>query len=113
MSQVDRRNPVGIVPTEGCRIAEGKRSAGSYPHAAVGSAEVFDRHDAGVLEREECGAYSSRVDEERGTLFGRSFWSRGYCMSTVGLDEALIRRYIQEQEKDERDQERGLFDDHE
>ncbi len=34
-------------------------------------------------------------------------------MSTVGLDEALIRRYIQEQEKDERDQERGLFDDHE
>ncbi len=49
----------------------------------------------------------------RGTLFGRSFWSRGYCVSTVGLDEALISRYIQEQEKDERDQERGLFDDQE
>ena len=26
-----------------------------------------------------------------GTLFGRSFWSRGYCVSTVGLDEAMIR----------------------
>ena len=47
----------------------------------------------------------------QGTLFGRSFWSRGYCVSTVGLDEAMIRRYIQEQEKHERDQERGLFDD--
>lgn len=47
----------------------------------------------------------------RGTLFGRSFWSRGYCVSTVGLDEAMIRRYIQNQEKHERDQERGLFDD--
>jgi len=46
-----------------------------------------------------------------GTLFGRSFWSREYCMSTVGLDEALIRLYIREQEKYERDQERGLFDD--
>jgi len=45
-----------------------------------------------------------------GTLFGRSFWSRGYCVSTVDLDEALIRRYIHEQEKHERDQERGLFD---
>jgi len=46
-----------------------------------------------------------------GTLSGRSFWSRGYCVSTVGLDEAMIRKYIQEQEKHERDQERGLFDD--
>ena len=47
----------------------------------------------------------------RGTLFGRSFWSRGYCVSTIGLDEAMIRRYIQEQDKHELDQERGLFDD--
>jgi putative transposase len=47
----------------------------------------------------------------RGTLFGRSFWSRGYCVSTVGLDEALICQYIQDQEKHERVQERGLFDD--
>ena len=45
-----------------------------------------------------------------GTLFGRAFWSRGYCVSTVGLDEAMIKQYIQDQEKDERDQEGGLFD---
>ncbi|MHC5056087.1 MAG: IS200/IS605 family transposase, partial [Planctomycetota bacterium] len=25
---------------------------------------------------------------------GLHFWSRGYCVSTVGLDEATIRRYI-------------------
>ena len=42
-------------------------------------------------------------------VIGRAFWSRGYCVSTVGLDEAMISRYIQDQEKDERDQERGLF----
>ena len=35
----------------------------------------------------------------KGTLFGRSFWSRGYCVSTVGLNESFIRKYIQEQEK--------------
>ena len=46
----------------------------------------------------------------KGTLFGRSFWSRGYCVSTVGLGEAMIKQYIQNQEKDDRDQERGLFD---
>ena len=46
----------------------------------------------------------------QGTLFGRAFWARGYCVSTVGLDEAAIRVYIQNQEKHERALERGLFD---
>jgi putative transposase len=60
------------------------------------------------------GKSAVRVHREllrtQGTLFGRAFWSRGYCVSTVGLDEAMIKQYIQNQEKDERDQERGLFD---
>ena len=43
----------------------------------------------------------------KGTLFGRSFWARGYCVSTVGLDEEQIRRYIREQEKLQRDQDQG------
>ena len=45
----------------------------------------------------------------RGTIFGRAFWARGYCVSTVGLDEKIVTAYIQNQEKDERDQERGLL----
>jgi len=35
---------------------------------------------------------------------GLHFWSRGYCVSTVGLDEDTIRKYIREQEKKEKDQ---------
>ena len=60
------------------------------------------------------GKSAIRVDRDlgkvKGSLYGRAFWSRGYCVSTVGLDEAMIREYIQNQEKHERDQERGLFD---
>ena len=48
-----------------------------------------------------------RTRGTRGTLFGRAFWARGYCVSTVGLDEAQIRRYIQDQEKLQRDQDQG------
>lgn len=33
---------------------------------------------------------------------GKHFWSRGYCVSTVGLDEETMRRYIQEQEEAEK-----------
>ncbi len=32
---------------------------------------------------------------------GQNFWARGYHVSTVGRDEAKIRKYIQEQEKKE------------
>ena len=37
-------------------------------------------------------------------ITGLHFWSRGYCVSTVGLDEKTIRKYIREQEKREKEQ---------
>ena len=44
--------------------------------------------------------------------WGRHLWSRGYCVSTVGLNEDLIRRYVKHQEKMDKEQEeqqKGLF----
>jgi putative transposase len=35
--------------------------------------------------------------------WGRHLWSRGYCVSTVGLDEEKIRKYVKWQEKQEKD----------
>ena len=34
--------------------------------------------------------------------WGRHLWARGYCVSTIGLDEAKIRKYVQWQEKREK-----------
>ena len=42
-------------------------------------------------------------------MIGLHFWSRGYCVSTVGLDEATIRKYIRDQERLEKNQ-LDLFD---
>jgi len=46
----------------------------------------------------------ARVYGERKRNFvGQHFWARGYFVSTVGRDEAMIREYIRNQEKvDER-----------
>lgn len=41
---------------------------------------------------------------------GQSFWARGYFVSTVGRDEAVIREYIRHQEDEEMRQEKQLFD---
>ena len=34
-----------------------------------------------------------------GRKTGRHFWARGYCVSTVGYDEATVRHYIRVQEE--------------
>jgi len=38
---------------------------------------------------------------------GKHFWSRGYCVSTVGLDEQMICAYVRNQE--EQDRQEDLF----
>jgi len=34
--------------------------------------------------------------------WGNHFWARGYFVSTVGLDEDMIKRYVQYQEKEQK-----------
>ena len=45
--------------------------------------------------------------------WGRHFWSRGYCVSTIGLDEDKIRAYVKWQEAQDKQTElvqQHLFD---
>jgi len=37
--------------------------------------------------------------------WGRHLWARGYCVSTVGLDEEKVRKYVQWQEQQEKHEE--------
>lgn len=64
----------------------------------------------GYLKGKSAVRIHRQVLGTKGTLFGRSFWARGYCVSTVGLDEHQIRQYIKEQEKLEKDQEQMDLD---
>ena len=42
--------------------------------------------------------------------WGNRFWSRGYCVDTVGLNADMIRKYVKYQEKKEkRTEQRDLF----
>ena len=34
--------------------------------------------------------------------WGNHFWARGYFVSTIGLDEDMIKRYVKHQEKEEK-----------
>ena len=39
--------------------------------------------------------------ERRRNFVGQHFWARGYFVSTVGRDEAVIREYIKNQERED------------
>jgi hypothetical protein len=63
--KASRRDSSGVVPTKGDRTAEGECSARSHSHAVEPSTQVFDRHDVGIFEGEECRADPPRVAADR------------------------------------------------
>ena len=52
-----------------------------------------------------------RFPQLRKRYWGQHVWSRGYCVSTVGLDEERIRKYVRWQtEKDQAATQGRMFD---
>ena len=56
-----------------------------------------------VFIKGKSAIHLARVYGERKRNFvGQHFWARGYFVSTVGRDEALIREYIRHQEHEDK-----------
>ena len=57
----------------------------------------------GYLKGKSAIAIARRFGSRERTFTGEVFWARGYFVSTVGLDEMMVRAYIRSQEdEDER-----------
>jgi putative transposase len=46
--------------------------------------------------------FKSHPKMKKKPYWGDHFWARGYFVSTVGIDEDVIRRYVKYQEKEEK-----------
>jgi putative transposase len=63
----------------------------------------------GILKgKTAIAVFQQRKNLRTKPYWGNHFWSRGYCVTTVGIDEEKIRRYVKYQEDAER-----LSEDHE
>ena len=95
---------------KGVRLVEGKAMP-DHVHMLLSVPPKYSiAMTMGYLKGKSAIRIHRELMRTQGTLFGRAFWSRGYCVSTVGLDEEEIRRYIQEQERLQRDQDQGEFE---
>ncbi len=103
------RKEIGVILCELCRqkdicLIEGNAS-GDHIHMLLSIPPKYSiAMTIGYLKGKSAIRINRKLERNKGNLFGRSFWSRGYCVSTVGLDEERIRNYIQNQERQEREQ---------
>ena len=84
--------------------------AGSRAHDAVDPTEYAVSQVVGFIKGKSAIHLARVYGERKRNFIGQHFWARGYFVSTVGRDEAVIREYIRNQEKeDERLDQLGLW----
>ena len=100
------RKDVGEILRELCRrygieLVEGHVMAEPV-HMCLGIPSKYSvANILGKLKGKSTIAIHKKYGRKR-NFVGLKFWSRGYCVSTVGLDEAVIRNYIRTQEEREK-----------
>jgi putative transposase len=82
----------------GVELIEGKGRA-DHIHMCLSIPPKYSvAHTVGFLKGKSAVRIHRDLLKER-RMTGLHFWATGYCVSTVGLDEDRIRKYIREQEK--------------
>ena len=58
-------------------------------------------HVVGYMKGKSAISIARSFKGKQRNFTGESFWARGYFVSTVGLDEDMVRAYIRDQEKED------------
>ncbi len=81
----------------GVELVEGKAMS-DHVHMCLSIPPKFSvAHTVGFLKGKSAVRIHREILKER-RMTGLHFWATGYCVSTVGLDEDRIRKYIREQD---------------
>jgi len=97
------RKQVGVILRELCRqkgveLLEGQLMP-DHVHMCLSIPPKYSvAHVIGFLKGKSAVRVHRELLHER-RMTGLHFWATGYSVSTVGLDEERVRRYIREQEK--------------
>ena len=89
----------GLAQHKESRIEEGHLMA-DHVHMMISIPPKYAVANAiGLLKGKSASEVMSFGTKSSRMVRGRTFWARGYCVSTVGLDEETIREYIRKQEQ--------------
>ena len=82
-----------------CRIEEG-HLMGDHVHMCISIPPKYAVSNAvGFIKGKSAIAIARTFGKRVRNFRGENFWARGFFVSTVGLDEAVVRDYIRTQEE--------------
>jgi putative transposase len=85
-----------------CKILEGKLVV-DHVHMLI---SIPPKHSVasivGFLKGKSAIWVAQTIGNQKRNFTGHKFWARGYFASTVGVNEEVIRKYIQNQEREEK-----------
>ncbi len=89
----------------GVELVEGKAMV-DHVHICVSIPPKFSvANTVGILKGKSAIRIHRDYLGKTRNFTGFHFWARGYCVSTIGLDEETVRKYIRNQEETEKRQE--------
>ena len=84
-----------------CKILEGHLMS-DHVHMSISIPPKYSVSNVvGYIKGKSAISIARRFMGKSRNFGGESFWARGYFVSTVGLDEEMVRAYIREQEKED------------
>jgi len=79
-------------------IVEGTLKA-DHVHMVISIPPKYSVSQAVRYAKGKSAIWVARATGKNRNFVGQNFWARGYCVSTVGLDEETIREYVRSQEE--------------
>lgn len=84
-----------------CKILEGHLMS-DHVHMCISIPPKYSvANVVGYIKGKSAISIARRFNGRTRNFSGENFWARGYFVSTVGLDEEMIRSYIRNQEKED------------
>ena len=71
---------------------------GDHVHMVVSIPPKYSVSQVVGYVKGKSAIWVARTAGKNRNFVGQNFWARGYCVSTVGLDEETIREYVRSQE---------------
>jgi putative transposase len=92
----------GLAKHKECEILEGKLAI-DHVHILIRIPPKYAASQViGYIKGKSAIHIARNYGGRRKNFTGEHFWARGYYISTVGIDEEVIRRYIQQQEAEDK-----------
>ncbi len=90
-----------LAKQKGCEIVEGHLMV-DHVHMCISIPPKYAVASVvGFIKGKSAISIARNFRGKAKNFMGENFWARGYFVSTVGLDEEMVRKYIREQEVEE------------